>query len=110
MTMNYMPIEDLNILGYDVEVIHHRMIDEDGCPLPKGGVTRVSVISNSGLGRKFYGQADCSINDNYNKKMGVRIALGRALKQIDYDRPDPKKTGYIVSPGGIEYFYGSRGW
>jgi len=30
------------------------------------------------------GKSKCSPKDNYNKKLGVRIALGRALEELKY--------------------------
>ena len=86
--MNYMPIEDLKILGYDVEVKHDRMYDQRwdnrrrnylNAISPKGGVTKVTVVDTAGI--EYYGLAECSPKDNFNRKLGVRIALGRALKK-----------------------------
>lgn len=88
-----MTIEDLRYSGYKVKVLHHRLyngrhrwqvrsqssnnltgpIDPD----PKGGSTH--IIIDSPDGQHFEGIAICSREDNYNKRLGVRIALGRAL-------------------------------
>ena len=48
--------------------------------LPTGGITDVTVVPPNGGG--VNGIAHCSMKDNYNKKRGVMIALGRAMKQI----------------------------
>ena len=44
---------------------------------PRYGQTEVRVTSPSG--KVFIGVAKCCEHDNYNKKLGVRKALGRAL-------------------------------
>jgi len=48
---------------------------------PRGGVCCLSLTSPDG--KTAYAEAKCSKKDNYSKKMGVRIALGRALNQIE---------------------------
>jgi len=65
--------------GWKVRVLHHRIIDDRnlGEIYPKGGKTQ--IIIDSPVGEHFEGIALCSIKDLYNKKMGVKIALGRAL-------------------------------
>lgn len=47
------------------------------CVLPYGGYTHVSVITPEGV--ELNGYADCSVTENYNKRIGVAIALGRAM-------------------------------
>lgn len=49
-----------------------------GAPLPRGGLTTVTVTLPDG--HLFYGAAKCSKRDNYCKAIGRQIALGRALK------------------------------
>lgn len=49
--------------------------------LPRGGFTKVTIKTPDG--REFCGVAKCSDNDNYNKKIGVAIAIGRALKGLE---------------------------
>jgi len=46
----------------------------------KGGETVVKLLSQNG--QEVYGQAFCSPKDFYNKKVGVSIALGRAVAQL----------------------------
>lgn len=48
----------------------------------RGGRTEISLTSPSGVSAT--GVAECSKKDNYNKKLGVRIALNRALYQYEY--------------------------
>ena len=48
-------------------------------PAPTGGKTR--VILTLADGREFWGEARCSDRDNYCRKTGREIALGRALKE-----------------------------
>ena len=45
----------------------------------KGGFTEVSIFDKNDnlIGE---GKSICSNKDNYDKKMGIRIALGRAMK------------------------------
>lgn len=87
-----MTVQELRNNGYKVRVLHNRLyngyhkwqvgardhtrytgpIDADA----KGGSTQ--VIIDSPNGEHFQGLAICSKKENYNKKMGVRIALGRS--------------------------------
>ena len=46
----------------------------------KGGTTVVALIDPKGL--LHVGVAHCNVADNYNKKLGVQIALTRALKNV----------------------------
>jgi len=48
-----------------------------GDVLPRGGLTTVEVTSPTG--ETFIGEARCSDKDSFNRKLGVKIALGRAL-------------------------------
>jgi len=45
---------------------------------PQGGLTQVCVSLPNG--KYYFGHAFCSNKDNFNKKIGRNIALGRALK------------------------------
>ena len=44
----------------------------------KGGITRVTIENEDGTIGSF-AESVCSINDSYNRKLGIKIALGRAL-------------------------------
>ena len=72
-------VKSLRQSGWKVRVLHHRIDDKRilGEIYPKGGKTE--IIIDSPCGEHFEGVAVCSSNDTYNKKMGVKIALGRAL-------------------------------
>lgn len=76
-------VQELRNAGYKVKVLHFRdrmfknRMDTSmtGYESPKGGFTK--VIIDSPEGDHYEGTAFCSKKDNYNKKLGVRIALGR---------------------------------
>jgi hypothetical protein len=51
---------------------------------PQGGYTYACVMDDSG--RVANGMAVCSFKDNYNKKIGRQIAVGRAMKQLNVSR------------------------
>ena len=70
-----MNVQELRNAGYKVRVLHFRRETFNGFR-PKGGLTH--VIIDSPEGEHFEGIAKCSDKDNYNKKLGVRIALGRS--------------------------------
>ena len=83
-----MTIKELRQSGYKVRVIHTRNIDK----IQKiGGVAH--VISNFGghtkievttpdMQKTTIGEAVCSIKENFNKRIGNSIALGRAIVQL----------------------------
>lgn len=79
-----MTVQELRNKGYKVRVLHIRdrfykpRMDSsiNGYESPKGGTTH--IIIDSPNGDHFEGIARCSKQDNYNKKLGVRIALGRS--------------------------------
>lgn len=76
-------IQALRQAGYKVRVLHfrdkfykNRMGSSiNGYESPKGGFTK--IVIDSPEGKHYEGEAWCSPKDNYNKKLGVRIALGR---------------------------------
>lgn len=93
-------IQDLKLMGLKVRAAHLRhysdkcfttspMTKEQAAgggfnssqPLTKGGVTLVEIF-NVKEQKVAEGSAVCSKEDNYNKKLGMRIALGRALKDF----------------------------
>lgn len=88
-----MTVQELRNKGYKVRVLHNRLYNGyhkwqvgardsaafSGRPIDpdsKGGSTQ--VIIDSPNGEHFQGLAICSQKENYDKKMGVRIALGRS--------------------------------
>lgn len=70
-----MTVQQLRNNGYKVKVLHFRDYSPKGL-YEKGGTTQ--VIIDSPNGDHFEGIAKCSDKDNYNKKLGVRIAIGRS--------------------------------
>lgn len=99
-------IQQLEEKGYRVKIFHYRYFDNGkGEPskevhsgvgmrrlkqdlnlgfYPRGGKTIVGIFR--GGERSFEliagGTANCSLRDNYSKKIGTQIALGRALKEM----------------------------
>jgi hypothetical protein len=87
-----MTVQQFRNTGYKVRVLHCRLYKGVELsysdllsvyrtsikpkPDAKGGSTQ--VIIDSPDGKHFIGEAICSKKENYNKKMGVRIALGRS--------------------------------
>lgn len=85
-----MTVQDLRDSGYKVKVLHNRLYDgfykwqvgnhkninTSVDPDPKGGST--TLIIDSPSGDHFEGHSTCSKLDNYDKKLGVRIAIGRS--------------------------------
>lgn len=61
------------------EILASRLIRHEGLGFePRGGLTTVSLSLNGFP--VAYGDAWCSPRDNFNKKIGRLIALGRAVK------------------------------
>lgn len=92
-----MTVQQLRNMGYKVRVLHNRLYngyhkwqvgakDRDSLsqapidPDSKGGSTQVVIDSPDN--KRYHGLAICSKKDNYDKKMGVRIALGRSGVKI----------------------------
>ena len=85
--MNTSTIMQLRRSGYKVRVIHTRNFEKiqkiDGIHMAissRGGKTRIEITTPSG--EDVVGEAICSKEDNWNRKLGNSIALGRALQQI----------------------------
>jgi hypothetical protein len=81
-------VETLRKKGYKVAVYHTRRYDHKLIQpmLAKGG--RTEVVITTPKGDTVEGQARCSKCDAYDKKVGVRIALQRALDKL----ANPKKV------------------
>jgi hypothetical protein len=71
-------VDDLRNIGYKVRVRHYRNLDKFNNILPRGGKTVVSITDEHG--HTVEGLSRCSSEDGFNKKIGVAIAIGRALK------------------------------
>ena len=69
-------VQQLKDIGYKVKVIHDRIIN-GGIIQPKGGLTKVFITDNNG--HTCEGISKCSLKDNFNKRLGLSIAIGRAL-------------------------------
>ena len=52
---------------------------------PTGGITVVDLLGPNHPENQpcFHGEAHCYKKDTYNKRVGVQIALGRALKEAE---------------------------
>lgn len=80
-------VKEYRQAGYKVRVLHHREFwtpfgsMKSPEPTPKGGKTAIEITSPEGLTSK--GEAKCSDRDNFCRKTGVAIALGRAVKILE---------------------------
>lgn len=105
MPLQYIPaarkIEILRALGWKINVSHKRPLKgQEDLPFEIGGFWRKHELVNGeefssrggwthiritdpDNGLSYHGDAFCSSKDNFNKKIGLNIALGRALKEID---------------------------
>lgn len=84
-------VHELRKRGFKIRVQHNRCFEyrKKGVgrefaakPLSKGGATEVLITRPKQDAISAIGIAECSPNDNFDRKRGVRIALGRALKQL----------------------------
>lgn len=72
--------------GAKVKYRHERWVStddkgEDTVIHPRGGTTYCTVILPDE--REVKGRAECSAKDNYSKKIGRYISLGRALATLN---------------------------
>jgi len=74
-----MTVHGLRMVGYKVRVLHCRRDDERvlGGFHPKGGETVIQITTPDG--QELEGRAKCSNKELYNKRVGVQVALGRAM-------------------------------
>lgn len=76
-------VKQLRQSGYKVRVIHRRnfissnKLDGGKVLSALGGETVIEITTPDNI--NLVGYAQCSNEDNYSKKLGVKIALGRAL-------------------------------
>ena len=68
-------IHQLRCAGWKVRVIHSKYDNNDEL---YDRFTRIELTSPDG--KDSFGVANCSKKDQWNRKLGNRIALGRALK------------------------------
>jgi hypothetical protein len=57
-------------------------LHEDDILSPRGGLTVADAYDSDGILIEF-GEAACSMRDNYNKRLGRQIAVGRLLKRLE---------------------------
>ena len=89
-------IKQLRQQGYKVRVLYFRHLAATSdfpivsskqlktsytTKLSKGGSTVIEVTTPD-KSRTVIGKSVCSINENFNRKLGNNIALGRAIKQL----------------------------
>jgi hypothetical protein len=66
---------------YHIELVTHNREPELINNIPIRGKTTITISTPESGDEAFTGIAYCSIKDNFNKKVGYGIALGRALKE-----------------------------
>lgn len=81
-------VKSLRQKGYKVRVFHTRryIADENGQfrePHPTGGSTEVQIYQEDKIVTQ--GDSRCSDKENYDRKKGTRIALGRALDKLPFN-------------------------
>ncbi len=91
--MSYVTVGDLRRVGHKVRVMHWRIVGSKLRPVneitpdmhdrlkSKGGKTRVEITTPDN--QTLVGEAICDKNDPFNRKLGIRIAVGRALKPVN---------------------------
>ena len=112
-------VEELKARGYEVYVHHEKeeIFGEEPKYLKSraevlGVRVKTSVAFKSPIGEKAVGQAVCHPSDNWNRKKGIAIALGRAWKAHQRDnisRPNDVRTDDAQNhtPAGAELLSGS---
>lgn len=81
-------VHSLRKQGFKVRVYHWRYVNNILVSAafnktildPKGGKTQVTVTYPTG--ESYVGEATCSKTDCFNRKLGVKIALGRIVKNV----------------------------
>jgi len=78
--------------GTQVRFRHERLTHgPTGALLPRGGSTECKLTLPDGSEVVAY--AECLLIDNYSKKIGRDISLGRALVQAEQKHPELFKKG-----------------
>lgn len=70
-------VRELRQAGNKVRVLHTRNISSDGSISCLGGTTVVEITTKDG--RNLTGLAKCRDDERFDRKMGLKIAVGRAL-------------------------------
>lgn len=107
--------EAVEALGYEVEITHHRRLvpvtkfgQTTVSTDPRGGSTQVDIVDKDGQVMAS-GTARCSDQDNYSRKVGVSIALGRAYADLtgeSGDRQDRMHVMISTDPDRAMQIYG----
>lgn len=75
-------LRDLQDRPYHIRVFHSRVLDENGVPSARGGSTTV-VLQSHKHGRELAAAtAYCSDKDNFCRRTGRNVAIGRAVKKL----------------------------
>jgi hypothetical protein len=87
-------IHSLRKKGFKVRVLHSRFfknashflmrVSKDESfygVLAKGGKTHIDLTTPEG--KTVSGESVCSVEDTFSRRLGNKIALGRALKQLE---------------------------
>lgn len=70
-------VASLRKSGFKVRVLHTRNTVADGTPSCKGGSTTVEITTPDG--KDLSGTARCRDDERFDRRLGLRIAIGRAL-------------------------------
>lgn len=73
-------VNDVKNLGYKIKVFHNRIKNKNGGLSHTGGSTEVHITDP--VGNTMKGFSQCHENDPFIKRIGIAIAIGRALKSI----------------------------
>jgi len=91
-----------------IEFTHNRghlieVVDRSKKLVETNGYTECEVVEIVGNHKRALsiGRASCSLHDQFNKEIGRRIALTRALKEAELERED-RKTVWTVYRGRKE--------
>lgn len=91
-TVNGQPVEVAGEFGEKIACSRYFLrADPDGAQWrPNGGATYVRILKGEGEPERVVaeGQSECSDLDNFNKRLGLTIALGRALKAMKAEGVD----------------------
>ena len=84
-------IRQLRQQGYKVRVMHKRhlvqvpsLFSDRFETHARGGSTTIELTTPD-KSKTVFGKSVCSLEDNFNRKVGNSIALGRALKQLEVE-------------------------
>ena len=75
-------IKQLRQQGYKVKVLHFRHLQTLTDFHARGGSTTIELTTPDKT-KMVIGKSVCSLGDNYNRKVGATIAIGRALKELE---------------------------